>query len=426
MRRVVAFVLMVAVVLAVAPTDAQPCPKGKLRIYGSWPMQGVTHSVAIGLKSGLEMAVEEVGGTVAGYCLQLVHLSGDSPQTTTWDPAIEARNAYMAVGDSEAVAYIGPYSSAASRISLPITNRASMAQLGPSATYAGLTRRAPGTADGEPWIYRPQAIVNFFRLVIPADAQAEAAARWAQRLGAKQVFILHDGETYGRGIAAAFETSARKMGLTILANQPIDRTQPNHRTLLTRIRASRADMVYMGGRSDSGAPDVIREMAEAGLVAPHVRFMGPGQLRDDTVLEGATCAAAIATDMRVTFAGLPREKMQGTGRRTYETFVERFGEERSPWDIYAVEAGRVVVDGIRRAADDLERAKTLIEKREAVRKAIAATKDFHGHSGTWRFDRNGDVAYDAADLDQTVSGFRVVKSDGPFGCAFEFDAPIGK
>ena len=414
-----------AVMMSVSTTEAQPCPKGNLRIYASWPMQGVTHSVAIGLKSGLEMAVEEVGGTVAGYCLQLVHLDGDSPQTTTWAPAIEARNAYMAVGDSEAVAYIGPYTSAASRISLPITNRASMAQLGPSATYAGLTRRGPGTADGEPWIYRPQALVNFFRLVIPADVQAEAAARWAQRLGAKRAFILHDGETYGRGIAAAFETSARKMGLTILANQPLDRTQPNHRALLTRIRASGADVVYMGGRSETGAPAFIREMAEVGLVAPRVRFMGPGQLRDDTVLEGATCAAAMATDMRVTFAGLPRAKMKGTGLRTYETFVERFGEARSPWDIYAVEAGRVVVDGIRRAADDLERAKTLSEKREAVRRAIAATKGFDGHSGKWSFDRNGDVDYES-DLDQTVSGFNVVKSDSPFGCSFEFDAPVGK
>ena len=416
--------VILAVMMSVSTAEAQPCPKGTLRIYASWPMQGVTHSVAIGLKSGLEMAIEEVGGNVAGYCLQLVHLDGDSPETTTWAPAIEARNAYTAVGDSEAVAYIGPYTSAASRISLPITNRASMAQIGPSATYAGLTRRGIGTADGEPWIYRPQALVNFFRLATPADVQAEAAARWAQRLGAKKAFILHDGEAYGRGIAAAFETSARKIGLTILANQLLDRTQPNYRTLLTKIRESGADVVYMGGRSETGAPALIKEMAEVGLVAPHVRFMGSDQLRDDAVLEGATCAAAMATEMRVTFAGVPRAKMKGTGLKTYETFVERFGEERSPWDIYAVEAGRVVVDGIRRAADDLERAKTLIEKREAVRKAIAATKGFDGHSGTWSFDRNGDVAYEA-DLEQTVSGFNVVKSDGAFGCSFEFDAPVG-
>jgi branched-chain amino acid transport system substrate-binding protein len=143
----VALALMFAAVIGVSTTDAQQCPKGKLRIYASLPMQGVTHSVAMGLKNGLEMAVAEVGGAIAGYCLEVVTLDGDSPQTTIWDPAIEAKNAYTALGDPEAIVYIGPFSSAANTISMPITNRASMAQRGLAATYAGLTRRGTGTAD---------------------------------------------------------------------------------------------------------------------------------------------------------------------------------------------------------------------------------------------------------------------------------------
>src|SRR5687767_14296786 len=132
--------LVSAVVMTVAisssTADAQQCPKGKLRIYASLPMGGVTHSVAIGLKNGLEMAVAEADGVVAGYCLEVVALSGGSPQTTTWDAGIEAKNAFTAVGDPEAIVYIGPFSAAATTISMPITNRAYMAQLGPSATYA--------------------------------------------------------------------------------------------------------------------------------------------------------------------------------------------------------------------------------------------------------------------------------------------------
>ena len=365
-------------------------------------------------------------GSSPGYCLEVVTLDGNSPQTITWDPVIEARNASTAVADPDAIVYVGPFTSGASTISMPITNRASMAQLGPTATYAGLTRRAAGTEDGEPWIYRPQALVNFFRLVIPADMQADAAARWAQRLGARQVFVLHDGEAYGRGVAAAFEAFARKIGLAILANQLIDRAQPDHRALLTKIRASGADLVYMGGRSETGAPDIIRQMAEVGLVAPRVRFMGPDQLLVDTVLEDATCAALMATDTRVTFAGVPAEQMKGSGRDTHEDYVRRFGFVRSNWDLYGVEAGRVAIDGIRRAAEDLGRAATLIERRDVVRKAIAATRNFYGHSGTWSFDRNGDVAYETDDLDAIVSGYRVVRADALPGCAFEFEAVFGR
>jgi branched-chain amino acid transport system substrate-binding protein len=419
-------VAAVALMIPLSGAGAQPCPKGKLRLYASLPMRGVTHSVAIGLKNGLEMAVAEVDGAVAGYCLEIVTMDGDSPQTTTWDPAIEAKNAYTAISDPEAIVYVGPFSAAATTISMPITNRAYMAHLGTSATYAGLTRRGTNTADGEPWIYRPQGLVNYFRFVLPADSQAEAAARWAQQLGVKQAFVVHDGQVFGRGIAAAFETFARKHGLAILANQPIDQRQPDHRALLTRIRASGADLVFMGGRSDTGAPALIRQMAEAGLVAPGVRFMGPGQMLADTLLEEATCEAAMKTDVRVTFGGLPPEKLKAVGRKTYEAYLDRFKEMRSVWDLHGVEAGRIAIDGIRRAAADLERAATLLERREAVRKAIAATRNFDGQNGTWSFDRNGDAAYAAGELNGTVSGFKVMTSDGPLGCVFEFDAVVGR
>jgi branched-chain amino acid transport system substrate-binding protein len=419
-------VLALAVGLGISTAEAQQCPKGRLRLYASLPLQGGTHSEAIGLKNGLEMAVAEAGGAVAGYCLEVVALDGDSPETTIWDPVIESKNAFTAIMDPLAIAYIGPFSSAASRISMPITNRAFMAQLGISATYAGLTRRGTSTADGEPWIYRPLGLVNFFRLVIPADVQGEAAGRWAQRLGAKQAFVLHDGEVYGRGIATAFETFARKIGLEILGNQSIDRTHRDHRALLSRIRASGADLVFMGGRSSTGAPAVIRQMAEAGLVTPRVRLMGSGQLLDDTLLEGATCEAALAIDMRVTLSGLHPSRMTGRGRTTYEEYVRRFGDARSSYDLNAVEAGRVAIDGIRRAADALGRAETLLDRREAVRKEIAATRGFDGNSGRWSFDRNGDVDYEADDLDGTISGYRVVKSGGPLGCGFEFETVLGR
>lgn len=161
-------------------------------------------------------------------------------------------------------------------------------------------------------------------------------------------------------------------------------------------------------------------------MAPRVRFMGPGQLLVDTVLEDATCEAAIATDMRVTLSGLQPAQLKGVGLKTHEDYVRRFGETRSSYDLNAVEAGRVVIDGIRRAADELGRAEGLIERREAVRKAIASTRGFDGLNGRWSFDRDDDVHYDTAELDTTISGFRVIKSDGLFGCSSVFDAQLGR
>ena len=165
-------------------------------------------------------------------------------------------------------------------------------------------------------------------------------------------------------------------------------------------------------------------MQEAGLVAPRVRFMGPGRLLTESVLKDATCAAAMATEMRVTFTGLPYVRLKGIGVTTYEGYTKMFGTEPLGFALYAVEAGRVAIEGIRRAADELDRAKDPTDMREAVRKAIAATKAFPGHIGAWSFDRNGDVDYDADDLDRTISGFNVVKAAGPVGCQFEFETTI--
>jgi branched-chain amino acid transport system substrate-binding protein len=414
LRVTTAVLLFLGVLGVVSGADSQQCPKGKLRIYTSWPMQGAMIPEGTGMKNGVDLAVSEAGGAVAGFCLEVVNLDDASPQTGKWDGAVEAENANKAVGDPLAIVYIGTYNSGAAKVSIPINNRAHMAQITPANTYPGLTKKR-GAAPGEPDIYRPAGIVNYFRPVPADDIQGAVGAKWAKALGAKKVFILNDQELYGKGIADVFEATAKKIGLAVVANEGIDWKQPDQKPVLTKIRASGADLVYMGGVVETGAQVVIRQMKEVGLVAPRVRFVGPDGLLEEELLKGATCDAAMATEMRVTFAGLPFEKMRGIGARTYETYKSKFGKEPTAYALYAAEAGRVAVDGIRRAASTIEKAKDVTEKREAVRKAIAATKSFEGINGKWSFDENGDVDYD------TMSGFKVVKADGPIGCKFQFE-----
>ncbi len=401
-------------VALVADTGAQQCAKGKLRFYTSWPMQGAMVPEGTGMKNGVDLAVSEVGGVVAGYCIEVVNLDDASPQTGKWDGAVEAENANKAVGDQQAIVYIGTYNSGAAKVSIPITNRARMAQVTPANTYPGLTKKR-GAAPGEPDIYRPSGVVNYFRPVPADDIQGAVAAKWAKRLGAKKVYVLNDQELYGKGIADVFEATAKKIGLPVVANEGIDWKQPDQKPVLTKIRASGADLVYMGGVIETGAQVVIRQMKEVGLVAPRTRFLGPDGLLEEELLKGATCDAVLATEMRITFAGLPFEKMRGVGAKTYETYKSKFGKEPTSYALYAVEGTRVIIDALKRAAPTIDKAKDVTEKREALRKAIASTKNFEGINGKWSFDENGDVDYD------TMSGFKAVKADGPIGCKFQFE-----
>src|SRR5262245_20283346 len=405
-------------VLLAGPAAAQQCPKGKLRIYTSWPMQGAMLAEGTGMKNGVDMAVGEVGGVVAGYCLEVVNLDDASPQTGGWDGAVEAENANKAVADPLAIVYIGTYNSGAAKVSIPINNRAHMAQITPANTYPGLTRKN-GAAPGEPEVYRPMGFVNYFRVPPPDDIQGAVGAKWAKQLGAKKLYVLNDQQLYGKGIADVFEAAAKKIGLQVAGNEGYDFKQPDQKPLLTKVRASGADMVYLAGVVDSGAPIVIRQMKDLGLVSARgVKLLGPDGLYEDEVLKGATCDAVLATDMRMTFASLPFEKMKGIGATTYETYKKKFGKEPTGYALYAAEAARVALDSIKRAAPEIDKAKDVTAKREAVRQAMANLKNFEGLNGKWSFDDQGDTT------SETMSGFKVVKSDKDPGCTFQFETVL--
>jgi branched-chain amino acid transport system substrate-binding protein len=418
----IGIISVAALLVALAgPSEAQQCPKGKLRIYTSWPMQGAMIPEGTGMKNGVDLAVAEANGVVAGYCLEVVNLDDASPLTGKWDGAVEAENANKAVADPQAIIYIGTYNSGAAKVSIPITNRAHMAQITPANTYPGLTKKR-GAAPGEPEIYRPMGFVNYFRIPPADDIQGAVGAKWAKQLGHKKVFILHDQELYGKGIADVFDAMARKIGLQVAGNEGIDYKQPDQKPVLTKIRATGADLVYMGGVVDTGGPIVLRQMKDVGLVAPRTKFIGPDGLYEDEVLKGATCDAVLAVETRITFASLPFENMKGLGAKTYQTYKQKYAKEPTGYALYSTEAARIALEGIKRAAPEIDKAmaaKDIKTARDSVRKAIAGIKEFEGLNGKWGFDENGDTTL------ETMSGYKVVKDAGsPIGCKFQFETVL--
>src|SRR5258707_7681849 len=85
--------ILLSVVLALAVTmdaTAQQCPKGKLRIYTSWPMQGAMIPEGTGMKNGLDMAIAEAGGVAGGHYPEIAKPRHASPPTGTGDPGVGA------------------------------------------------------------------------------------------------------------------------------------------------------------------------------------------------------------------------------------------------------------------------------------------------------------------------------------------------
>jgi len=104
--------------------------------------------------------------------------------------------------------------------------------------------------------------------------------------------------------------------------------------------------------------------------------MGPDGLLEEELLKGRL-RAALATDMRVTFAGLPSRRCGAPAPRRTRTHKAKFGKEPTSYALYAAEgtASSSTPSSGRRPA--IEKAKDVATTR-GLRKAIAATKNFDG------------------------------------------------
>jgi branched-chain amino acid transport system substrate-binding protein len=376
--------------LSLVPAFAGEQSKGALKLYTSWPLQGAMIPDGTAMKRAVDLAIEHAVGMAAGYKVVVVNLDDASPVTGSWDGTVEAENAQKAIADADAMVYIGPYNSGAAKVSMPITNKAGMAQVTVANTYPGLTK--PGNAPGEPGIYRPAGNVNYFRPFPSDDIQGAAAAKLAQCLGFKRVFILDDRQLYGKGIADVFEKTAKELGLQVVGHEGLESVDIDFRALLTKVKAANADLIYGGFVIDSGGPQVIQQMKALGLFDAGAKFMGPDGLYSPALVEQAT-PTAVNNNVYVTFAGLPPDQLPTEmGKRFYTDYKAKYKDEPIGWAMYAYQATLVTVDAIKRAGAK-DRAKIL--------DALRNTKNFEGITGRFSFDDNGDT--DRTDM----GGFQV-------------------
>jgi branched-chain amino acid transport system substrate-binding protein len=387
---------------------AAPAPRdgGTLKVVSSLPRTGSANSQTTSMVNGIKMAIEERGGKVDDWTISYEDWDDASPQKGNWDPAVEAANANKAAADTQIVGYIGTYNSGASKIAMPILNKAGLVMISPGNTYPGLTK--PGTGEpNEPRIYRPSGKINYFRVVPTDDIQGAVAAEFCTKdLAAKKAFVLHDRELYGKGIADVFKKTSEAAGLQVVGFEGIDAKASNYRSLVTKIRATNPDVVFFGGTTQTNAAQILKDLRAGGCKVP---FVSP-----DGTFEEAYIEAAGKENMErdekggggvyITFGGLPAKELKGAGAEFVKRYMEKFGKEPEGYAVYGYEAARVLLDAIDRA-DTKDRA--------AILAAVAATKDFTGPLGTWSFDLNGDTTNRTMSVNTVKNGkFEFVKASG--------------
>ncbi len=363
-----------------------------IKIVSSLPHTGSANGQSTSIVNGIKLAIEEAGDKAGDFAIAYEPWDDASPERGQWDPVVEASNADKAIADPDVMAYIGTFNSGAAKIAMPKLNAAGMLMVSPANTWPGLTKPDVG-APNEPMVYRPSGKVTFFRVVPTDDIQGKFGAQWAKEMGCTKVFILHDRELYGQGIATMFQKACGPLGLQVVGFEGIDPKASNYRSLVTKIKQKQPDLVYFGGTTQTNAGQIAKDLRASGLA---VKYMVPDGCFETAFIQSAGTDNVNNTAF-ITFGGVPANKLTGRGQQFYESYKKKYGAEPESYAAYGYECGRVVLDAIKRAGK---------KDRAAIVAACAQTKDFDGVLGKWSFDQNGDTTM------KTMSGNTVV--DGQF------------
>jgi branched-chain amino acid transport system substrate-binding protein len=374
-------------------------PKEKVKIVSSMPRVGNMKSITDQIAGAIQMAIADFEKVVP---FEVVYRDWDDATARSgfWTPGLEKENAENAVADKDVMAFIGPYNSGAARVSAPILNTAGLVQVTPSATWPGLTHKDPTSDVDEPDRYRPGKKITFCRVCPHDGSQGPLSADFAaEDLKAKSVYILDDRELYGHGVATAFKKRCAALKIMVLAHESINPTQTDFTKLMKKVAAARPDLVYFGGTTQSGGPQIAKDMNSEKVGCP---LLVPDGCYEETFISAVGKDTFDTLKCFVTVGGINPASLKGAGADFLKRFKKMHDKSAGVYAIYGYEAAAVVLEALRVVGK---------KDREAIRKAVVSTKDFDkGLLGKWSFDANGDTTFQPLTV-TTVDGgkFKAVK-----------------
>jgi branched-chain amino acid transport system substrate-binding protein len=319
-----------------------------LVVSSDLPLQGASADASADTNNAIKLLLEQAGNKAGKFTIQFKPYDNSTAAKGGWDDATCAANAQAHVSNKNEVAVMGTYNSGCAKIEVPVLNQApggGMLMVSHANTNPGLTK---AWDPGEPDKYYPSGSRNYGRIVATDDFQGTADAQFAaQDLKVKRCYVLNDAQTYGVGVAKAFVDQAKKVGITVLANDAWDAKQPNYTALMNKIKGQNPDCVYLGGIEDNNGGQLVKDKVKVlgpntgavKLVAPD-GFTGYPSLQKEPEAQG----------MYLSFAGLPTDvlgKQGGEAAKFQADFKAKYGHApASNYSVYGAAAMQIILAAI--------------------------------------------------------------------------------
>lgn len=355
-----------------APAGDDPCaaefgcatiPAGQtIKIGMGAPMTGDNAQFGVDISQGAMIAVAD-GGDIEGFKFELV------VQDDGGTPEGGAAVANKLVSDPTVVAVAGHIFSGATDAAMPIYEELGIPMMSPSATNPPLTQKGSKV---------------FNRVAFTDAAQGKFAAEYLfNTLGFTKIATMHDGQSYGQGLAEVVAQRFTELGGEVVDTQAITPNEDDYTSPLAAIAAKSPEAIYYGGYVQE-AVVLVNQMAQSGL--EDVVFFGcDGTYGADFIARGGENAEGAYAVALVPAASDAVTKFN-------EQYKTQFGADAgslSPFTWNAYDSAATLISAIKSVAFVGDDGSLVIPRGQLVA-AVRGLKDFQGLSGTLSCDEVGE------------------------------------
>ncbi len=331
---------------------------------------GPDASLGIDARRGIEIAIDDKK-KVAGFSVKLI---GEDSGCNA-EGGVTAATKLAA--NKAIVAAIGSSCSSEARPGAPILWKAGIVTVSPSNTAPVLTAADRGPDYG-----------GYLRTAHNDSVQGKVAAEFAFKvLKVKKAATIHDGSPYAEGLANVFgDVFTRLAGAgAITAREAISPTDTDMRPVLTKIAATKPDLLYFPIFTAAGG-FVVRQAKEVAGLANVKLMSADGTFSPDFRKAAGDAVVGV-------YNSSPDLTKLGPGYAKFlEKHQKKYGEKPlSAFHPHAYDAALVIFAAIEKVGKKDAQGNLYIG-RQALRDALFATKNFKGLTGTLTCNQFGDCA----------------------------------
>jgi branched-chain amino acid transport system substrate-binding protein len=342
--------LGLALGLAVAVSGAA---QAQVKFAVAGPLTGSNAAFGAQLKNGFDQAVADINAAGGILGQKITTQTGDD----VGDPkqGVSIANKFAAEGVKFVV---GHFNSGVTMPSSEVYQENGILSITPASTN-------PKVTDRGMW--------NMFRICGRDDQQGGVASDYIlKNMKGKKIAIVHDKTTYGQGLADETRKGINKGGMKEVLYEGINIGDKDFSALVSKIKATGADLVYWGGLHTEGGL-LVRQMRDQGVKAP---LFGADGITSD---EFAAIGGPGVEGTLMTFAPDPRKRPEA------KAVIEKFRAKKFEPEAYTLYS-YAAVQVIQQAA---EAAKSLDPKKVAAQ--IKSGQKFKTVIGELTFDKKGDI-----------------------------------